>query len=165
MGVCQDKIQGHSSSFQGLNFSIQGLFECGKINLLTCKFNVRITLLGTCVKSKLTQSSDSGFNFKDILTKKLKFKEFPGFENKVKNLSRFKEITELYRCAVTVKELGKELLYIAKNCWLLRLECSVHVSNGFKKKNWMVGGWGELYPIFLGFWKFFNCAKPLNLTR
>ena len=41
-------------------------------------------------------------------------------------------------------------VYIAKSCWLLLFECSVHVSNGFpKKKVWMgVGGWGELYPSF-----------------
>ena len=32
-------------------------------------------------------------------------------------------------------------------------ECSVHVSDGFKKKVWIgVGGWGELYPIL--FWIF-----------
>ena len=29
---------------------------------------------------------------------------------------------------------------IAKSCWLLRFECSAHVSDGFKKKVWMVGG-------------------------
>ena len=38
---------------------------------------------------------------------------------------------------------------IANSCWLLRFECSVHVSGGFPKKVWMgVGGWGELHPIF-----------------
>ena len=44
-------------------------------------------------------------------------------------------------------------IYIAKSCWLLWLECSVHVSDGFqKKKVWMGGGWGELYPsLFLEF--------------
>ena len=51
---------------------------------------------------------------------------------------------------------------IAKSCWLLWCECSVHVSHGFRKSldgGW-VGGWGELYPnLFL---YFFNFAKPLN---
>ena len=44
-------------------------------------------------------------------------------------------------------------IYIAKSCWLLWFECSVHVSDGCptKKFEWAVGGWGELYPIFLGF--------------
>ena len=32
---------------------------------------------------------------------------------------------------------------------------------GFKKKVWMgVGGWGELSPIFLDFWNYFNFAMP-----
>ena len=30
-------------------------------------------------------------------------------------------------------------------------ECSAHVSDGFPKKVWMVGGWGQLNSIFLGF--------------
>ena len=47
-------------------------------------------------------------------------------------------------------------LSIAKSCWLLLFECSVHVSDGFQKKVWMEGGWmgrvsSKLYPIFLGF--------------
>ena len=34
---------------------------------------------------------------------------------------------------------------------------------GFQKKiGWEVGGWGELYPIFLDFWHLFNFAKPLT---
>ena len=33
---------------------------------------------------------------------------------------------------------------------------------GFQKKfECEVSGWGELYPIFLAFWNFFNFAKPL----
>ena len=40
--------------------------------------------------------------------------------------------------------------YIAKSCWLLWFECSVHVSDGFpKKKVWMVGGVNSI----LFFWK------------
>ena len=27
---------------------------------------------------------------------------------------------------------------------------SVYTCNGFPKKVWRVGGWGELYPIFFG---------------
>ena len=54
-------------------------------------------------------------------------------------------------------------IYIAKSCWLLWFECSVHVSDGFpqKKFGWGVGGWGELYPIFFDF---FNFANPLTLV-
>ena len=33
LGFSQDKIQGHSSTFQGLNFRIQGLFGWGQMNL------------------------------------------------------------------------------------------------------------------------------------
>ena len=34
------------------------------------------------------------------------------------------------------------IIYIAKSCWLLLFECSVHVSDGFPKKEvWMEGGW------------------------
>ena len=34
---------------------------------------------------------------------------------------------------------------------------------GFQKKfGWRVGGWGELYPIFLDFWNLFNFANPLK---
>ena len=32
-------------------------------------------------------------------------------------------------------------IYIAKSCWLLLFECSVHVSDGFKKRLDGVGGW------------------------
>ena len=32
-----------------------------------------------------------------------------------------------------------------------------------KKFVWKVGGWGELYPIFFGFWDLFNFAKPLTV--
>ena len=47
-------------------------------------------------------------------------------------------------------------LYIVKSCSkLLGFECSVHVSDGFKK----IGCGGALYPIL--FWIFFNFAKPL----
>ena len=53
-------------------------------------------------------------------------------------------------------------IYIAKSCWLLLFECSVHVSDGFPKKKfgWGVDGWGEVYPSFFGI--FFNFAKPLT---
>ena len=34
---------------------------------------------------------------------------------------------------------------------------------GFKKK--FGRGWGELYPICLVFWNFFNFAKPLRLSN
>ena len=51
---------------------------------------------------------------------------------------------------------------IAKSCWLLWFECSVHVSDGFPKKNWMGGGWVDwaLSNFFLGYLNFFNFAKP-----
>ena len=55
-------------------------------------------------------------------------------------------------------------LYIAKSCWLLWSECSVHVSDGFPKKKfgWGVGGWGELYSIFFGiFWICLTSQIPL----
>ena len=39
---------------------------------------------------------------------------------------------------------------IAKSCWLLLFEWSVHVSDGFHKKIGMVGGWGELYQFIFG---------------
>ena len=53
-------------------------------------------------------------------------------------------------------------LYIAKSCWLLLFSCSVHVSDGFKKK--LDGGWvGVVSSIhfFWIFWNLFNFAKPL----
>ena len=51
--------------------------------------------------------------------------------------------------------------YIAKSCWLLWFECSVHVSDGFPKKKVWMGGWGELYPsIFLDFWNFLTLQSP-----
>ena len=31
-------------------------------------------------------------------------------------------------------------IYIAKSCWLLSFECSVHVSYGFPKKKVLMGG-------------------------
>ena len=47
---CQDKIQGHSSTFQGLNFRIQGHFEWGQMNqntlLLICLLPL-LTTVGT----------------------------------------------------------------------------------------------------------------------
>ena len=46
---CQDKIQEHSTTFQGLNFSIQGLFERAQINLLSCKLNVLINIVVSVV--------------------------------------------------------------------------------------------------------------------
>ena len=54
---------------------------------------------------------------------------------------------------------------IAKSCWLLWFECSVHMSvmDFQKKTGWMENGWGELYPIFLGFLNFVNFGKPLSL--
>ena len=33
-------------------------------------------------------------------------------------------------------------LYIAKSCWLLLFECSVHVSDGFPEKSLDGGGYG-----------------------
>ena len=33
---------------------------------------------------------------------------------------------------------------------------------GFQKSLDGVGGWGELYPIFLDVWNLFNFAKPLS---
>ena len=48
---------------------------------------------------------------------------------------------------------------IAKSCWLIWFECSVHVSDGFPKKS-LDGLWGAT-NFFLDFWNFFNFAKPL----
>ena len=45
--VCQDKIQGHSSTFQGPNFIIQGHYEWGQMNLLTCKIR-RASVVDKC---------------------------------------------------------------------------------------------------------------------
>ena len=42
VGVCQNKIQGDSRTFQGLNFRIQGLFEWAQMSLLTCTLNILI---------------------------------------------------------------------------------------------------------------------------
>ena len=46
IGFCQDKLQGHSSTFQGLNFKIQGLFEWGTDYLLN---GVLITISASVV--------------------------------------------------------------------------------------------------------------------
>ena len=54
---------------------------------------------------------------------------------------------------------------IAKSCWLLWFECSVHVRDEFPKKNLDgVGGWAEwaLSNFFWIFWIFFNFAKRLR---
>ena len=52
-------------------------------------------------------------------------------------------------------------LYIAKSCWLLGFECSVHVSSK-KKFGWRMSGWDELYPIFFGIFGFFlTLQSPL----
>ena len=54
------------------------------------------------------------------------------------------------------------LSVIAKSCWLLWFECSVHVSDGFpKKKDWIGGLVGGVSSIQF-FWDFFNFAKPLS---
>ena len=42
-------------------------------------------------------------------------------------------------------------IYFAKSCWLLRFECSVHVSDGFPKK--AGGGWMGL-ALSNFFWDF-----------
>ena len=49
LGFCQDKIQGHSSTFQGLNLRILGLSEQGQINFLMCKLNVLINIFASVV--------------------------------------------------------------------------------------------------------------------
>ena len=49
LGFCQDKIQGHSSTFQGLNLTIQGLSEWGQMNLLMCKLKVLINIFASVV--------------------------------------------------------------------------------------------------------------------
>ena len=49
VGFCQNKIQGHSRTFQGLNFRIQGLFEWAQMNLLTCTLNVLINIVASAV--------------------------------------------------------------------------------------------------------------------
>ena len=49
------------------------------------------------------------------------------------------------------------ILYIAKSCWLLGFECSVHVSDGFPKKKFgweWVGGVSSIRVLF-GFLEFF----------
>ena len=50
-------------------------------------------------------------------------------------------------------------LYIAKSWWLLRFECSVHVSDGFpKKKSLDGGGWVggvSSIQVYFGFLEFF----------
>ena len=52
-------------------------------------------------------------------------------------------------------------IYIAKSCWLLWFECSVHVSDGFQKKNvWM--GLSSIQFVW-DFWNLFNFAKPLTV--
>ena len=45
VGLCQNKIQGHSRTFQGLNFRSQGLFEWAQINLLMCTLTLLLLLL------------------------------------------------------------------------------------------------------------------------
>ena len=55
-------------------------------------------------------------------------------------------------------------VYIAKSCWLLWFECSIHVSDGFPKKFGWVGGWGELrYPNM--FWIFGICLTLQSPQR
>ena len=49
VGFCQNKIQGHSRTFQGLNFRIQGLFEWAQINLLTRTLSVLINIVASAV--------------------------------------------------------------------------------------------------------------------
>ena len=47
-------------------------------------------------------------------------------------------------------------IYIAKSCCYYDLSVLSMSVMGFKKKVWMGGGWGELYPIFLDSWIFFT---------
>ena len=55
-------------------------------------------------------------------------------------------------------------LYIAKSCWLLLFECSVHVSDGFPKKK--LSGRGERYPFFLGiFGVFLTLQSPFTAHK
>ena len=58
------------------------------------------------------------------------------------------------------------VVYIAKSCWLLWFECSVHVSDGFPKKKYGWGWMGGVSSIhfFLNFLNFFNFPKPLNVS-
>ena len=45
-------------------------------------------------------------------------------------------------------------------CTLLKVECSVHASDGFPKKSLDrgVGGWDERYPVL--FWIFLTLQSP-----
>ena len=56
-----------------------------------------------------------------------------------------------------------------KSCWLLRFECSVHVSDGFPKKSLDGGGWvggvSSIQVFFFDFWNFFNFAKSLSCAH
>ena len=49
IGFCQNKIQGHSRTFQGLNIRIHGLFEWAQMNHLTCTLNVLINIFASAV--------------------------------------------------------------------------------------------------------------------
>ena len=55
--------------------------------------------------------------------------------------------------------------YVAKSCWLLCFECSVHVSDGFPNKKFGWGWVGGVSSIQVFFWillKKFNFAKLLR---
>ena len=56
-------------------------------------------------------------------------------------------------------------MYIAKSCWLLSFECSVHVSDGFTKTKKIGWGWvGGVSSIQFYFGIFLNFAKSLILS-
>ena len=56
-------------------------------------------------------------------------------------------------------------LYIAKSCWLLWFECSVHVSDGFPKQKVLMGWVGVLSSIqvYFGFLDFWTLQSPLEV--
>ena len=71
----------------------------------------------------------------------------------------------LRTCVRHATPLQTECLYIAKSCWLLWFECSVHVSDGFPKKEvWMGGGWvGWALSKFFAFFEFvLTLQSPLS---
>ena len=56
-------------------------------------------------------------------------------------------------------------VYIAKSCWLLLFECSVHVSDQWVSKIksfdwWWVGGVSSIQVFFGNFWKFLTLQSP-----
>ena len=55
---CWDNTQGYLSTFQGLDFGIQGLFDRKQTNLLMCKLNILIKIAVSVVDECL-----HGFKF------------------------------------------------------------------------------------------------------